>query len=169
MAKIDEINFDEKLPNGSPRYQMLKSGAVKDTETGKFVARRITSEEGREMVNGRWDKWRKANASAILKEAQAIDPNIKTEQEALAMAAGKTFLAILDSEKPRGDDLVKLSQLAGAYPTIADGRAQEELPENNPVDAALQGLISAMLAMGEKSEKANTVDGEIVTPKLKGK
>ncbi len=162
---INDINFDELLPDGKPRYRRLESGAIRDESINKIVAREITSEEGREMANTRWDKWRNANASAVLKEAQAIDPSIKTKEEALALAVGKTFVAIVDSEKPRGDDLEKLAKLLGATPTIADVKQPE--PKNEQDDPLYNAMLGLLAAIQEKIP--HTVEGEIVTPELEDK
>lgn len=75
------------------------------------------------------------------------------------MAAGKTFLAILDSEKPRADDLLKLSQMAGAYPTMADSRIVIEKHEESPLDIALRGLIAALL-------ESPVINGDVVAGEL---
>jgi hypothetical protein len=144
--KIEDINFDELLPSGQTRFRRLTSGAIRDESTHKIVARQITSDEARAMVTKRWDKWRNAAASAVLKEAQSIDPSIKTEEQAWGFVVAKQYTAFLDSEKPRGDDLVKFGQILGAMPTIADVKNDTPAPQDTSTTYALLQELAAFVA-----------------------
>lgn len=155
---FDEIDFDARLPDGSLRYRLLESGAVHDREINRIVARKITPEEGRAMVKKRWEKYREAGASAILKEAQAIDPSIKTEQEAFGLLIGKQYVAFMDAEKPRGDDLVKLGQVIGAMPTIADVRQEQEQQRTPQITLGLDELKTLAAWLGDRQ----IIEGETV-------
>ena len=139
---MKDINLSDTLPDGSPRYNKLSSGAIVDKTIGRIVTREQTSEQGRELVSKRWEKYRDAAASAMLKTVQAIDPSIKTEQEAWGYLYGKQFETLINSQKPRGDDLVKFGQVVGSMPTLADAKPQAvESEEDSEVVTALKALI----------------------------
>ncbi len=155
--KFEEVNFDEVLPDNSIRYRLLESGAVMDRTTGKIVARKTDSAYARSMTNKRWEEWRKNAGSAILKEVQAIDPTIQTEQEAWGYLVAKQFITFLDAEKPRGDDLVKFGQVLGAMPTIADVKQEAQQAGDEAVTFTEKGL-KMLLAM--LTEKPEVIEGE---------
>ena len=139
---MKDINLSDTLPDGSPRYNKLSSGAIVDKTIGRIVTREQSSEQGRELVSKRWEKYRDAAASAMLKTVQAIDPSIQTEQEAWGYLYGKQFETLINSQKPRGDDLVKFGQVVGSMPTLADAKPQAvESEEDSEVVTALKALI----------------------------
>ena len=139
---MKDINLSETLADGSPRYNKLSSGAIVDKTIGRIVTREQSSEQGRELVSKRWEKYRDAAASAMLKTVRAIDPSIQTEQEAWGYLYGKQFETLINSDKPRGDDLVKFGQVVGSMPTIADAKPQAvESEEDSEVVTALKALI----------------------------
>ena len=139
---MKDINLSETLADGSPRYNKLSSGAIVDKTIGRIVTREQSSEQGRELVSKRWEKYRDAAASAMLKTVQAIDPSIQTEQEAWGYLYGKQFETLINSQKPRGDDLVKFGQVVGSMPTLADAKPQAvESEEDSEVVTALKALI----------------------------
>lgn len=155
--KYDEVPFTEKLTDGRERYRLLKSGAVVDNTTGKIVARQLTTSYAREMVDARWDKYRKATASRILKEAQAIDPDIKTEEDAWALLVGKTFIAIMDSDKPRGDDLEKVGKAMGAMPQSHEVKQSLPVEREYPYE-----LFLLVYDLAQKAKNSEVVDGETI-------
>ena len=139
---MKDINLSDTLPDGSPRYNKLSSGAIVDKTIGRIVTREQSSEQGRELVSKRWEKYRDAAASAMLKTVRAIDPSIQTEQEAWGYLYGKQFETLINSQKPRGDDLVKFGQVVGSMPTLADAKPQAvESEEDSEVVTALKALI----------------------------
>ena len=139
---MKDINLSETLADGSPRYNKLSSGAIVDKTIGRIVTREQSSEQGRELVSKRWEKYRDAAASAMLKTVRAIDPSIQTEQEAWGYLYGKQFETLINSQKPRGDDLVKFGQVVGSMPTLADAKPQAvESEEDSEVVTALKALI----------------------------
>jgi hypothetical protein len=110
------------LLTSAPRTKVLANGAVYDLDRGRIVANpgggthAITSVDAREKVRKRWENYRKASARGILKEAMAIDPSVETPADAYALVVGKQYLALVDSDKPKLDDVYKLGQIIGALP-----------------------------------------------------
>lgn len=147
------MDMTEQLPSGEMRYRELSSGAIVDRTTNRIVARNITSEEGRAMVQKRWQKYKDATASRVLKEAQAIDPDIKTEEDAWALLVGKTFIAIMDSDKPRGYDLERVGRAMGAMPDASEAR---QMDSQSPFGGIAFEVIS-MLA-----DLAGQVDRKVI-------
>lgn len=155
--KFEEVDFTETTPDGKERYRLLKSGAVFDNSRNKIVARKITPSEGREMANIRWEKYRKATASRVLKEAQSIDPDVKSEEDAWALLVSRVYQQIMDSEKPRGDDLEKVGKAMGAMPNITDVKQAPEVADNSEVLAYLREIAAFV---------ANEMSREIVEGKV---
>lgn len=46
MTKIEDLNMDEKLEDGSPRYRRLANDSIYDNTLHHIVARELTSEGG---------------------------------------------------------------------------------------------------------------------------
>ena len=158
---MKDIDTTETLPDGSPRYNKLASGAIVDKTIGRIVAREMTSEQGRMLVSKRWEKYRESAASAMLKTVQAIDPTIQTEHDAWGYLYGKQFAALINADKPRGDDLVKFGQVVGSMPTIADAKPQAiESAEDSKVTTALKGLIAAITKKIEEAQP-EVIEGNV--------
>lgn len=155
--KFEDVDFTDKLPDGRTRYRLLKSGAVFDNSQNKIVARKITPDEAREMAHKRWDKYREATASRIVKEAQAIDSSIETEEDAWALVVAKTYIAIMDSDKPRGDDLEKVGRAMGAIPNITD--VKQVIPQETDED--VKALIREVARLAARYER-ETVEGRVI-------
>lgn len=80
----------------------------------------LTSAEASQISRKRWDNYRRASAKGIMKEAQAIDPSVQTPADAYALVVGKQYLTLLDSDKPKMDDVYRLGQIVGALPNAHD-------------------------------------------------
>lgn len=85
----------------------------------------ITNANARELQQKRWNAYRKAAAKGITKEAMSIDPSVKTPADAWSLVAAKQYSALMDSDKPRGDDLHRLGQVIGALPLAGEIQAQQ--------------------------------------------
>jgi len=158
---MKDINLSDTLPDGSPRYRKLESGAIVDKTINRIVTREMSSEQGRELVSKRWEKYRESAASAMLKTVQALEPSIKTEQDAWGYVTGKQFETLINSSKPRGDDLVKFGQVVGSLPTAAEAKPQPiESEEDSKVTTALKGLIEAITKKIEEAER-EVIEGEV--------
>jgi hypothetical protein len=145
--KFADIDFTELMPNGKKRFKLLASGGVYDNSVGRIAAREQSSAQGSELGQKRKREFREASQAAILKEAQSIDPNVKTPAEAFGMLMAKQYQTFMDAEKPRGDDLLKFSQLLGGTPSAAEEKAALEVPKINmhSVDQQGRDLTSALL------------------------
>lgn len=155
--RFEDVNFDEKLPDGRDRYRLLSSGAVLDNAAGHIVARRITSEQGREMAARRWDKYREATASRILKEARSIDPDVKTEHDAWALLLSRTFQQALDSEKPRAEAVEVIGKALGAMPFAHDVKLLEG--DEKPTDFI--PLLRELAVFAAQMRDRETVEGTV--------
>ena len=96
----------------------LKNGTLIDTETGKFVkggtptTAITTSERGREVVAKRYQMTRDRIREQVMQEVNSIsDIPVNTPEDAYAFVVGKQTIALIDSEKPRFEDVEKLGLL----------------------------------------------------------
>jgi hypothetical protein len=97
------------------------------------------------MAQNRWARARQQAAKYITREAAAIDPTINTWSEAWGLLAAKQYLALMDSEKPRGDDLYRIGQVMGALPTALEQRSMEAGPAP-ATDADAAAMLAADIA-----------------------
>jgi hypothetical protein len=113
----------------------LANGAVYDMTTKRIVSnpgggtKAISQANASAMAKKRWQKYRQSAAKGILKEAIAIDPSVKTPADAWQLVTGKQYVALMDSDKPRADDLYRIGQIVGALPLageLAAGQAQAQ-------------------------------------------
>jgi len=81
-----------------------------------------------------------------VREAAAIDPTIKTPADAYALLASKQYLALVDSDKPRIDELEKLGHMMSGY---IPHRAQ---------DAQAQQATEIISALTELMKIASTIN-----------
>jgi hypothetical protein len=157
--KFDEVDFTAKTKDGKDKYRLLKSGAVFDIEQRHIIARRITPDEGREMANARWAKYRRATASRVLKEAMSIDPDVKTEEDAWALLVARVYQQIMDSDKPRGEDLEKVGKAMGAMPNITDVRQADQA---QPEDYEARRLIRELASIVGNALNRDVVEGRVI-------
>ena len=94
----------------------------------------ITSATARDLAKRRWAKFRQAAARRVTAEAQAIDPTATTAAEAWGLAVAKQYTALLDSDKPRGDDMIRIGEAIGA---VATARERDAEQTNNTVNIAI--------------------------------
>jgi hypothetical protein len=95
-------------------------------------ANKITKETAREYQRRGVEKYRKAAADAILKEAQAIGASPRgLPTDAWAMLIGNQFVKILDSAKPRAADVELIGRAIGALTNTkeTDDASPNAIPE----------------------------------------
>lgn len=92
----------------------------------------ITSENAADMARRRWQKYREAAADAVAEEIGSIVPGVTTPEQAWGVLNARLASQIMDSDKPRGDDLTALGRNMGA---VANAHERSEM-ENPPADAA---------------------------------
>lgn len=128
---------------------LLTSAPTPRDERGRYLEKPanlpvLTSAKAREAAQKRWDKYRHASAKGIMKEAMAIDPTVQTPADAYALVVGKQYVALMDSDKPKMDDVYRLGQIIGALPTAHD-KVQAETG-TSPVVHTLDPDVMALLA-----------------------
>ena len=108
-------------------------------EKGHFLKRPegivgFTKENAAGYSKRRWEKYREAAADAIVEEMGSIKPGIFTPESAWGVLNARLASQIMDSNKPRGDDLRLLGQNMGAIPNVSE----RTLEENSEPAAALE-------------------------------
>lgn len=118
----------------------------------------FTSESGRTANQKRWEKYRQAAVDRVIAEGRGIDPTIKGGADAWGLLVSKQYIALMDSEKPRGDDLHRIGQVLGAVP-MAHEVQREDTGAAVSVSLSAAGLarLVALLAGGA----ADVVEGEV--------
>lgn len=103
------------------------SGAERDVAAGRMVkapaSTLITSENATALTRKRWEKFRLASNSRIVREAAAIDPTVKTPADAYGLLTSRQYVALLDYDKPRVDELEKMGEI------MAGGSMDRRQPE----------------------------------------
>jgi hypothetical protein len=121
----------------------------------------ITHANARSMAQKRWEKYRRAAVERIVGEAKSIDPSISTGADAFALVASKQYVAMIDSEKPRIEDLGRLGQIMSGH---APSTRQEETTNNTliitdvPPDVA-SALAELMQRLHEGEQ--GTIEGQL--------
>lgn len=134
---------------GMGNNQLLTSApGVKDVKrdsNGRWLERpaghTITHADASILARKRWDKYRQASARGIMREAIAIDPTVQTPADAYALVVGKQYLALMDSDRPKMDDVYRLGQIIGALPTAHD-RVQAEAATVSDITGVVSALTS---------------------------
>lgn len=126
----------------------------------KSIEHRFTTANARTMAEKRWAKFRQSANSRILREAVAIDPTIKTPADAYGLLASKQFVALLDYDKPRIDELEKMAKLMTGYEPSKGNEDTDAPPAtinntvNNTIIQILQDVAQA------QDTYTNVIDGE---------
>lgn len=80
----------------------------------------FTSATATEAARRRWEKYRRNAAEAVLAEAKSILPHVTSPGHAWGALNARLYQQIMDSEKPRGDDVEVLGRNIGAIPRAQD-------------------------------------------------
>lgn len=118
----------------------------------------ITTANAADMARRRWAKFRQAAARRVTAEAQAIDPTATTAAEAWGLAVSKQYVALLDSDKPRGDDMIRIGEAIGAVSTARDRDTQQT--SNNITVNILDPDAAQALAQALASVAGEVIDVE---------
>ena len=109
----------------------------------------ITHDNARSMVQKRWDNYRRAAVKRIVGEASSIDPTVSTGADAFGLVASKQFAALMDSDKPKLDDLERLyKMMTGAVAANAQRADVQDAPPG-----ALIGTPETLLRLAELIER----------------
>lgn len=122
----------------------------------------FTKENAAEMSKKRWQKFREAAADAVAAEMGSITPGVTTPQQAWGVLNARLAAQIMDSEKPRGSDLVDLGRNMGAIPN-----AYERTELENPSGGSLDGTSDAVMqligilrdVLQDKARRPDVIDG----------
>ena len=115
----------------------------------------ITSATASDLAKRRWAKFRQAAARRVTGEAQAIDPTATTAAEAWGLAVAKQYVALLDSDKPRGDDLIRIGEAIGA---VASARERDTEQPTATINIAIMDTGAAQAL----AQALGLVRGEVV-------
>lgn len=140
--------------------------AKRDTN-GRFLSKpegvmqySITKDNAREMARKRWEKYQQAAADAVTEEMGSIVPGVTTPQAAWGVLNARLATQIMDSNKPRGNDLDILGQNMGAKPN-----AYERTEVENSGAAASVAILSAaadvLSALRDVIRPADVIDGKV--------
>ena len=112
-----------------------------------------TSEEGRELARKRWDDYRAAAVQGVISQAAVLDKNITTGAGAFALVVAKHFSLLMNSNKPRIGDLVKLrDMLLGKDAADPSGDSQRENIRAGEISAA-PAVLMELVAMIEQRQR----------------
>lgn len=133
-------------------------------ERGRFVTgtakHTITVADASKLAKKRAEMYRQAAVRRITGEIAAIDPTVSTGADAFSVIAAKQAVALLDSEKPRVDDLVRLRDLMTGKDAREDTQAQAAgvIADVAHDMAAMSALWADVLARQAGRKSADVVD-----------
>ena len=107
------------------------NGMERNADTGHIIkpppAAMLTSEKSNLLLRKRWDNYRREAVKRIVGEAASIDPSVSTGAGAFGLVAAKQYVALMDYDKPRIDDLEKLQQLMTGEKSVAPTQQNEKI------------------------------------------
>jgi len=135
---------------------------------GKFApgtqpANLITSANARSMAQKRWRKAEQKAGAALLAEVQSIAPSVTTPTGAYAFVVAKQAIALIDSDKPRFDDVQTLGQIIGLVPRSAQLRDGDQAPHAGITLTLDAGALDAVRMLLDAVSRAqhDIVDGTV--------
>jgi hypothetical protein len=124
----------------------------------------ITHENARSMVQKRWDNYRRAAVKRIVDEAKSVDLSVSTGADAFGLVAAKQYTALMDSDKPKLDDLERLQKMMTGMVANSQRENVDALP--GAVIAAPETLLRLIeLLEADKAaavERARAIDAESI-------
>jgi len=126
----------------------------------------ITSENARDMIRRRQEKYRSAAVRRVLGEVQAVAADVVTPADAWGFIVARQAVALIDSDKPRLLDTKILGQLLGAVPTELERGNDQGGPALvlNTEGAAMVGklldLVKDMAKAGQAGASASVQGGD---------
>jgi len=131
----------ETVERDSRTIAVYDNGMERDVGANRIIrgptASLITAENSTVLLRRRWENYRRAAVKRIVGEAQSIDRDVSTGADAFALVASKQFVALMDYDKPRIDELEKLGEI------MAGGK--QDQPEQTP-GALLSAVLGADIA-----------------------
>ena len=123
-------------------------------QKGTVSPKPITHDNAREMLEKRAQKAAQRSRQRIVREAAAIDPDVRDIFDAHALMLARQYIAILDSDKPRMDDAEKLAQMLGTAERKGAATAA-----TMTVQAGEDDVI--MLVMRRRLQAEDVIEGEV--------
>ena len=118
----------------------------------------ITSATAADLARRRWAKFRQAAARRVTGEAVEIDPTATSAPEAWGLAVARQYKLLLNSDKPRGDDLIRIGQAIGSMPMAHEMRITGE---DTPVRVeTVNVLIAQYVGKQLRANNAEVIDSE---------
>lgn len=161
--------MDDTQTQAEPRTKVLKNGAVYDLDTKRIVANpgggtaALTQANASALARKRWENYRRSVVKRIVDEARSVDLTVSTGADAFGLVAAKQYSALMDSDKPKLDDLERLYRMmTGA---MAANAQREDAPAPvGAISAAPETLLHlAELIERERSaavDRARAIDAE---------
>jgi len=122
---------------------------------------KITSDNARVLASARWEKYRQAAVQRVIEEGRGIDPNVQGGADAWALLVSKQYIALMDSDKPRGDDLKAIGQVIGAMP-MSHEVAQEQAGQAVTLSLSSAGLDRLVSLLGMIPIRQDIIDADEV-------
>lgn len=143
--------------------RLYPDGSIRN-ERGHWLAmhpnsRPITSETARTMAQIRHEKARERVRARVMEEIHSIAPSVTTPEDAYAEIVAMQSLTLLDSQKPRFDDVEKLGQIMGTMPTRG-AEAQQPADLLNGIADILRELASFARAVPPEVVDGTVSDAE---------
>jgi CheY-like chemotaxis protein len=145
------------------------SDEVTRDEKGRWItppkgAPLFTPATARSMALKRWENYRRSAVKRIVGEAKSVDTSVSTGADAFGLVASRQFAALMDSEKPKIDDLERLAKImtgTGAYSERENAASPADSAISAP-PAALRALLAEMEdEIQRRVERARAVDGDV--------
>lgn len=146
------------------------SGMERDVTANRIIrpptSALITPENANALQRKRWEKFRQASNSRIIREAAAIDPSVRTPADAYGLLVSKQFVALMDYDKPRVDELEKMGEIMAGGPmhskqADADGDTAAAVANASAQTAeAIARIMADVLRLHERQD-ADIVEGKV--------
>lgn len=165
------VNTPLKTDEIKPKYEVIEyegkparlypDGAIRN-ERGHWLAAHpaghtITQADARELRDKGYRMAQEAIREAVMREIEGIaDIPVNTPESAYAFVVGKQTIALIDSDKPRFDDVERLGQLMGTVERPRDRQQTQQAGLPIP-----QGDDLVMIVMRRRLD-AGVVDGEVI-------
>ena len=145
--------MDETQTTGDARVVIGKNG-------NKLTP--FTHATSRIAAQKRWDKYRQQAAKRVLGEIASIAPDVQTPADAWGVLVARTATAIMDSDRPRGDDMMRVGQAMGALP-LAHEREQAQAQAGATLTLSpdiARALVDQLVAGRQVIEGQVVADGQ---------
>jgi hypothetical protein len=119
-----------------------------------------SSADARALAAKRHEAYRRAAVRRIVGEAESIDPSVSTGADAYALVASRQYVALMDHDKPRIEDLERLGALMTDY---SPRQQQHEQQADDPLRELGARVLEYIAARAQSivMRTANSADDEV--------